>query len=83
MTVFYDVDTPEAHALVSYTTRFQRAMNGLKEDQIQRSIAEDLKDVPTRSLTVGEMAVWVVGDPSRSAIHSEPDMSDMPSGRIL
>lgn len=34
-------------------------------------------------LKANECARWVVGDRGKAAIHSEPDMTDMPDGRLL
>lgn len=39
--------------------------------------------VPIVRLKSNECVRWVVGDGERAAIHSEPDMSDMPNGRVL
>lgn len=40
-------------------------------------------EVPCVQVNKGECVRWVVGDKERAAIHSEPDMSDMPEGRLL
>lgn len=39
--------------------------------------------VPIVLLKKGECVRWVVGDGERAGIHSEPDMSHMPEGRLL
>lgn len=43
----------------------------------------DALNVPRPQAQVGECIRWVIGDDERAAIHPEPDMSDMPQGRIL
>lgn len=40
-------------------------------------------DIPVIQLEPGQAARWIVGDGERAVIHSEPDMSSMPNGRIL
>ena len=61
----------------------EKQTQGWSSDKIREWLTQELADIPSRQLQVGEIAKWRVGTSNTSAIHSEPPMSDMPGGRIL
>ena len=61
----------------------EKQTQGWSSDKIREWLTQELADIPSRQLQVGEIAKWRVGTSNTSAIHSEPPMSDMPEGRIL
>jgi hypothetical protein len=82
-TVFYGTDDPDMHFAVRQSYEQQLIANGTPAKHQQRSaLCEKLQGAETYQISRGEMACWVVG-PNTSTIHSEPDMSVMPGGRIL
>jgi hypothetical protein len=81
-TVFYDTDDPGAHWALT-EGRKQKVEQGATRQQIREWLDEGFKPVEKRSVKPGEIARWVVGNDCKGTIHSEPNMSNMPNGRIL
>lgn len=95
-TLFWDVNTVDeaarekAHCIVNEGMREKRQLEGWSsqdradEFKLREWMTTALRDlVEIRSPASGEAVVWNVATDDTSAIHSEPDMSDMPDGRIL
>lgn len=82
-TIFCEVPSKhDAHRTVIEGVA-EKQTQGWSSDKIREWLKQELADIPSRQLQVGEIAIWRVGTPNTSAIHSEPPMSDMPDGRIL
>lgn len=92
-TLFWDTSSleKEAEMKVQYliSTEMHQRVDKMGTDtqdiEIRKWATEQLEEmgVPIVRLKKGECAKWVVGDSEKAVIHSEPDMSDMPDGRIL
>jgi hypothetical protein len=95
-TLFWDVNSVDeatkekANWVVNEGMREKRQAEGWSQESAEDELklrdwqAATLKDlVGIRSPALGEAVIWNVGTNDTSAIHSEPDMSDMPDGRIL
>lgn len=81
-TVFYETDDPSAHWAVK-EGRKKKSEQGWTEKQIREWLDEGFRPVGKRHIRPGEIARWIVGNDCKGAIHSEPNMSDMPGGRVL
>lgn len=77
----------KAHSIVSRECWDKAKELDLPSDDIavRQWIADELDklEVPRFMPRRGECIRWIVGDDQKAGIHSEPDMSDMPKGRIL
>ena len=88
-TLFWDAheNDVEAHEIVS-TRTFERVREkgvNYPDEEIRQWAAEELEKLGTKKIQpkIGEAAMWIVASDTLAGIHSEPDMSDMPDGRIL
>jgi hypothetical protein len=88
-TIFWDAhekDT-EAHEIVSSRTFEKVREKGVEypDEEIRQWAAEELDKLGVKQIQpkIGQAAMWIVGSHTSAGIHSEPDMSDMPNGRIL
>lgn len=88
-TVFWDAheDNEAAQDIVGRQMMEKVRENGLRttDKAIDQWAADELDKLAVRMVQpeLGEAAKWVVADDKRAGIHSEPDVSDMPHGRIL
>lgn len=92
-TVLWDVESMDEetrkkaqHIIGKQYHERQRENDATASEMELRQWATDELDklgVPRVQPKQGECIRWVVGDNDNAAIHSEPDMSDMPTGRIL
>jgi hypothetical protein len=66
-------------------TKKAEEKDDVKEADIRAWARDRLKElgVPVLSATSGECVRWIVGEDEKAAIHAEPDMRDMPNGRVL
>lgn len=81
-TVFYDTDDPSAHWALT-EGRKEKAAQGESDQKIREWLDEGFKAVEKRSVRPGEIARWSVGNDCKGTIHSEPNMNNMPDGRVL
>lgn len=88
-TIFWEAheDNRDAHELVSKRACEKVRTRGLRlpDEEIQQWAADELDKLGVKRVQPkpGEAAMWIVSSNARSGIHSEPDMSDMPNGRVL
>ena len=88
-TVFWnaDEDNKEAHGLVTHILEKKAEREGLDRQgmELRKWATDGLQElgVGTVQPALGQAVRWIVGSRTKAAIHSEPDASDMPDGRIL
>lgn len=76
-----------AHKLIS-TEMYEkaRAVDGTAMDQKTREWAHrglEKLGVGIVTVTRGQAVRWIVGSEEHAGIHSEPDLSELPNGRVL
>ena len=80
-------DDKEAHELVSTKAYARMLAENLDhmDEGLRRSLAVGLEEMGIEKVqpSPGQAVKWIGGTDGVPAIHSEPDMSDMPDGRIL
>ena len=81
-TVFYNTTDPDVHRAVS-EGRQEKETGGEPETSIREWLAAVTSTVDKHYMQPGQLARWTVGNDCKGAIHSEPDMSNIPGGRIL